>query len=49
MKFLMAEMPRAKEVSKCSLLLKFRGYAPLKPLEWSGISARNNKAWAIRG
>ena len=38
--FLMAKMPRAKEVSKCSLLLKFRGYAPLKPLGWSGISAR---------
>ena len=36
----MAKMPRAKEVSKCSLLLKFRGYAPLKPLGWSGISAR---------
>lgn len=35
----MAKMPRAKEVSKCSLLLKFRGYAPLKPLGWSGISA----------
>lgn len=36
----MAKMPRAKEVSKCSLLLKFWGYAPLKPLGWSGISAR---------
>ena len=47
--FLMAKTPRVKEVSKCSLLLEFRGYAPLKPLGWSGISARNNKARAIRG
>ena len=45
----MAKMPRAKEVSKCSLLLEFRGYEPLKPLGWPGISARNNKARAIRG